>query len=75
MTPHITRRLGIRYPIVQGPFGGGLSSARLVAAVSNAGGLGSFGAQGMTPNRISEVVARDPSADSIAVCGEPLGLH
>ena len=52
----ITRRLGIRYPIVQGPFGGGLSSARLVAAVSNAGGLGSFGAQGMTPNRISEVV-------------------
>ncbi len=52
----ITRRLGIRYPIVQGPFGGGLSSARLVAAVSNAGGLGSFGAQGMTPNRIIEVV-------------------
>ena len=52
----ITRRLGIRYPIVQGPFGGGLSSARLVAAVSNAGGLGSFGAQGMTPNRIREVV-------------------
>jgi nitronate monooxygenase len=52
----ITRRLGIEYPIVQGPFGGGLSSARLVAAVSNAGGLGSFGAQGMTPNRIREVV-------------------
>ena len=52
----ITRRLGIRYPIVQGPFGGGLSSARLVAAVSNAGGLGSFGAQGMTPERIGEVV-------------------
>ena len=52
-----TRRLGLRYPIVQGPFGGGLSSPRLVAAVSSAGGLGSFGAQGMTPNRISEVVA------------------
>ena len=53
----LTRRLGIRYPIVQGPFGGGLSSARLVAAVSNAGGLGSFGAHGMTPNRIRDVVA------------------
>jgi nitronate monooxygenase len=52
----ITQRLGIRYPIVQGPFGGGLSSPRLVAAVSNAGGLGSFGAQGMAPNRIREVV-------------------
>jgi nitronate monooxygenase len=52
----ITRRLGIRYPIVQGPFGGGFSSARLVAAVSNAGGLGSFGAQGMTPDRINQAV-------------------
>lgn len=70
----ISRRLGIRYPIVQGPFGGGLSSARLVATVSNAGGLGSFGAQGMPPNRIREAV-RDPIADGIAVCGKPLGLH
>jgi nitronate monooxygenase len=52
----ITRRLGIRYPIVQGPFGGGLSSPRLAAAVSNAGGLGSFGAQGMPPERVREVV-------------------
>ena len=38
-----TRRLGLRLPIVQGPFGGGLSSVALVAAVSEAGGLGSFG--------------------------------
>lgn len=52
----ITRRLGIRYPIVQGPFGGGLSSARLAATVSNAGGLGSFGAQGMPPDQIRDVV-------------------
>lgn len=51
-----TRRLGIRYPIVQGPFGGGLSSARLAAAVSNAGGLGSFGAQGMAPAQIAGIV-------------------
>jgi nitronate monooxygenase len=51
-----TRRLGVRYPIVQGPFGGGLSSPRLAAAVSNSGGLGSFGAQGMAPARITEVV-------------------
>ena len=40
-----TRRLGLRYPIVQGPFGGGMSSAVLAATVSNAGGLGSFGAE------------------------------
>jgi nitronate monooxygenase len=51
-----TRRLGVRYPIVQGPFGGGLSSPRLAAAVSNAGGLGSFGAQGIAPARITEVI-------------------
>ena len=49
----LTRRLGLRYPIVQGPFGGGLSSPLLAATVSNAGGLGSFGAQGMTPDRSS----------------------
>jgi nitronate monooxygenase len=51
-----TRRLSIRYPIVQGPFGGGFSTARLTAAVSNAGGLGSFGAQGQPAARMSEIV-------------------
>lgn len=49
--------LGIDYPIIQGPFGGGLSSTTLVAAVSNLGGLGSFGAQGLAPARIREIVA------------------
>lgn len=39
----ITRRLKIDYPIVQGPFGGGLSAVKLAATVSAAGGLGSFG--------------------------------
>ena len=53
----VTRQLGIGYPIVQGPFGGGLSSPQLAAAVSNAGGLGSFGAQGMTPDAIRAAVA------------------
>ncbi len=53
----LTARLSLRYPIVQGPFGGGMSSPRLAATVSNAGGLGSFGAQGMLPDRIRGVVA------------------
>jgi nitronate monooxygenase len=52
----VAHRLGVRYPIVQGPFGGGLSSAALVAAVSNAGGLGSYGAHGLTPNALRHVV-------------------
>jgi len=36
----ITELFNIRYPIIQGALGGGLSKAELVAAVSNAGGLG-----------------------------------
>lgn len=53
----LTARLGLEYPIVQGPFGGGLSSAALAAAVSNRGGLGSYGAQGHPPERIREVAS------------------
>ncbi len=49
------RRLGVRYPIVQGPFGGGLSTARLAAAVSNLGGLGSYGAHNLPPQEIGRV--------------------
>jgi nitronate monooxygenase len=47
-----TKLLGIDYPIVQGPFGGGLSSVNLTSTVSNAGGLGSFGAQPLSANEI-----------------------
>jgi nitronate monooxygenase len=39
----VTRRLKLDAPIVQGPFGSGLSSVDLVIAVSEGGGLGSFG--------------------------------
>ena len=49
-----TTLLGIDYPIVQGPFGGGLSSANLTGTISNAGGLGSFGAQPFSSNEIIE---------------------
>ena len=35
----LTEKLGIDYPLIQGPLGG-LSSQRLTAAVSNFGGLG-----------------------------------
>lgn len=49
----LTELLGIQYPIVQGPFGGGLSSVELTATVSNAGALGSFG---MQPFHADEIV-------------------
>ena len=51
----ITDLLGIDYPIMQGPFGGNLSSVELTATVSNAGGLGGYGAYTMSPQEIFEV--------------------
>ena len=48
--------LGIEYPIIQGPLGG-LSTQRLTAAVSNFGGLGSFGAHGLSPSAIKDVIS------------------
>ncbi|WP_437564143.1 NAD(P)H-dependent flavin oxidoreductase [Sorangium sp. So ce542] len=52
----LTRQLGLRLPIIQGPFGGGLSTTALAAAVSNAGGLGSFGAHALTPSQIGDLI-------------------
>jgi nitronate monooxygenase len=47
--------LGIDYPVMQGPFGGGLSSPALVAAVSNAGGLGGYGAYTLHAQEIVDI--------------------
>ncbi len=52
----LTAKLGIDYPIVQGPFGG-FPSQKLTAAVSNFGGLGSFGANALAPEAITDVIA------------------
>jgi nitronate monooxygenase len=56
-------KLGIDYPVIQGPLGG-LSSQKLTAAVSNFGGLGSFGAHGLAPEAIKEVIAQIRSRTS-----------
>jgi nitronate monooxygenase len=53
----LTAKLGIVYPIIQGPLGG-LSSQRLTAAVSNFGGMGSFGAHSLAPDTIGAVIAQ-----------------
>ena len=44
--------LGIQYPIFQAPMAGGITTPELVAAVSNAGGLGSLAGAYMTPDEI-----------------------
>lgn len=46
----------LRVPIVLGPFGG-MSSVALTAAVSNAGGLGSFGLFGYNAERIASTAS------------------
>ncbi len=51
----VTKLLDIQYPLLQGPFGGNLSTPALVAAVSNAGGLGGYGAYTLSPQEIIEV--------------------
>lgn len=51
----VSTLLGIQYPIFQGPFGGTLSTVELASAVSNAGGLGGFGAYSLSPQEILEI--------------------
>ena len=62
----VTDLLGTTHPIVQGPFGGGLSSVALTATVSHAGGLGSFGVHHLEPAEISEIAAQLRTATSRA---------
>jgi len=50
----LTQRLGLTHPIVQAPMAGGGDTADLVAAVSEAGGIGFIGAAYLTPAQIAE---------------------
>lgn len=54
----VSATLGTRYPIIQGAFGGGLSTVELTAAVSNNGGLGSFGAYHLSQESITSTIQR-----------------
>jgi nitronate monooxygenase len=58
-----TEKLGIHYPIIQGPLSG-LPAQRLTAAVSNFGGLGSLGAHSLAPEAIRDVIAEIRSLTS-----------
>lgn len=52
------RILGVQYPVLQGPFGGNLSSISLAATVSNLGGVGGYGAYTLTPSEIVQLNKR-----------------
>ena len=53
-----TELLGIHHPVASAGMGGGYTSAELVAAVSEAGGLGVAGASFMQPQDLESQVAR-----------------
>ncbi|MFB7140666.1 NAD(P)H-dependent flavin oxidoreductase [Gottfriedia sp. NPDC056225] len=52
----VTELLNIEYPIIQAPMAGGITTSKLVAEVSNCGGLGTIGAGYMTPSQIREQI-------------------
>ncbi|MCM2320959.1 MAG: nitronate monooxygenase [Pseudomonas sp.] len=49
---------GVRHPLIQAPMAGGATTPELVAAVCNAGALGSFAAATLSPAAMREGVAR-----------------
>lgn len=52
----VTAKLGIRYPIIQAGMAGGITTPEMVAAVSNAGGLGTIGAGYMSVEQMRKVI-------------------
>ncbi len=53
----VAELLGTRYPIVQAPMAGGFTPPELVAAVSNAGALGSLAAALLRPDELRNGIA------------------
>jgi nitronate monooxygenase len=53
----LSRLLGVRLPVVQAPMAGGLSTPRLAAAVSQAGGLGSVAGAMLGPEALRAAIA------------------
>ena len=54
----LAEKIGIEHPIIQAPMAGGPSTPELVAAVSNAGGLGSLGAGYLTPDQLDSEIGK-----------------
>lgn len=63
----LLERLGVELPVVQAGMGGGLSGARLAAAVSGAGGLGTIGTSTPASMRAELVTARELTDRPVAM--------
>lgn len=66
----MTKRFNIQYPIIQAPMAGGITTSKLVAEVSNAGGLGMIGAGYMTP-----VQTREQIREINQLTSNPFGIN
>jgi len=54
----VTQYLNIKYPIIQAGMAGGVTTPELVAAVSNAGALGTLGAGYMSPTQMQDNIRK-----------------
>lgn len=70
MQNSLMQRIGIATPILQAPMAGGGDTAELVAAVSNAGGMGIIGAAYLAPKQII-----DRSRAVRALTSRPFGIN
>jgi nitronate monooxygenase len=66
----MTEILKIKYPIIQAPMAGGVTTSELVSEVSNSGGLGMMGAGYMTPIQIRNQIREIKSLTS-----KPFGIN
>lgn len=66
----ITEILKIKYPIIQAPMAGGVTTSELVTEVSNSGGLGMIGAGYMTPIQI-----RNQIRELKTLTSNPFGIN
>ncbi|QQZ09184.1 NAD(P)H-dependent flavin oxidoreductase [Heyndrickxia vini] len=60
----LTKTLHIDYPIIQAPMAGGITTPELVAAVSNAGGIGMIGAGYLNAEQTREIIREVKSLTS-----------
>jgi len=65
----LARRLGMRHPIIQAPMAG-VSTPRLAAEVSHAGGLGSLGLGASTPSQARQLIEQ-----TRALTAKPFGAN
>ena len=66
----LLKKLGVKFPIIQAPMGGGISTPELVASVCNAGALGSLAAAYLTPEQILNEFRR-----TRALTDKPLNIN